>query len=85
MIVLYPLEFGIKIDAVKMLNEKGEEEPQIDFNEFYETVLPLLVERIPSFRNAHVINAWYSYEDVNTFDGVPVLGEHFHHTNFYQV
>lgn len=77
------------------------DDPPIDYNKFYEKVWPILVKRIPSFQNAkvtfifkfllkctliyQVINAWHSYEDFNTFDDVPIFGEHFHHENFYQV
>jgi len=33
---------------------KSSDEPPIDYNEFYEQVWPLLVERVPSFRTAKV-------------------------------
>uniref|UniRef100_A0A915NRL3 FAD dependent oxidoreductase domain-containing protein n=1 Tax=Meloidogyne floridensis TaxID=298350 RepID=A0A915NRL3_9BILA len=77
-------------DAAKTLKEenqqiKSSDEPPIDYNEFYEQVWPLLVERVPSFRTAKVINAWHSYEDVNMFDEAPIIGEHLVHENFIQV
>uniref|UniRef100_A0A915LLA8 FAD dependent oxidoreductase domain-containing protein n=1 Tax=Meloidogyne javanica TaxID=6303 RepID=A0A915LLA8_MELJA len=79
-----------KSDAAKTLKEedqqiKSSDEPPIDYNEFYEQVWPLLVERVPSFRTAKVINAWHSYEDVNMFDEAPIIGEHLVHENFIQV
>ncbi|KAF7623565.1 DAO domain-containing protein [Meloidogyne graminicola] len=81
-----------KMDAAKQLKEgRGENQENdnnsevIDYNEFYEQVWPLLVERIPLFKNAKVINAWNSYEDLNIFDQVPIIGEHLVHENFVQV
>lgn len=73
-----------KKDAIKMLKEKHEDSPPIDYNEFYENIWPLLVQRVPSFKTAKVINAWHSYEDVNIFDDAPIIGEHIVHDRFIQ-
>lgn len=72
-----------KKDAVKMKNEKPEDDPPIDYNEFYQEIWPILMQRVPAFKNAKVINAWHSYEDFNVFDDVPIVGEHLTQQYFY--
>lgn len=55
----------------------------VDYEEFYQKVWPTIVHRIPSFKNAQVMNAWAAPEDVNVFDDVPIFGEHLQYKNFY--
>ncbi|KAI6181893.1 putative fad oxidoreductase [Aphelenchoides besseyi] len=55
----------------------------VDYDEFYNDVWPQLVKRVPSFKNAKVMNAWAAEEDVNTFDDAPILGEHLLYRNLY--
>uniref|UniRef100_A0A914QP58 Uncharacterized protein n=1 Tax=Panagrolaimus davidi TaxID=227884 RepID=A0A914QP58_9BILA len=55
----------------------------VDYNEFYNDVWPSLVKRVPAFKNSKVVNAWAMYNDVNTFDDLPILGEHLKYNNFY--
>ncbi|KAL3088790.1 hypothetical protein niasHT_023138 [Heterodera trifolii] len=74
-----------KKDAVKMAGSKPEDDPPIDYDEFFEQVFPALIQRVPSFRDAKVINAWHSYEDFNTFDNLPVIGEHLMDESFFQL
>ncbi|KAI1707943.1 FAD dependent oxidoreductase domain-containing protein [Ditylenchus destructor] len=57
----------------------------VDYEMFYKEIWPLLVKRVPSFKTAKVINAWNLYEDCNTFDDVPILGEHLLFKSFYQM
>ncbi|TKR81396.1 hypothetical protein L596_015270 [Steinernema carpocapsae] len=57
----------------------------IDYDYFYDTIWPVLAERIPAFKNLKVVNAWAGYEDVNTFDGSPLIGEHLMHKNFHMM
>ncbi|KAI1730530.1 FAD dependent oxidoreductase domain-containing protein [Ditylenchus destructor] len=73
---------------------------EVDYEMFYKEIWPLLVKRVPSFKTAkviffvvlikstvffQVINAWNMYEDCNTFDDVPILGEHLLFKSFYQI
>ncbi|KAE9550122.1 hypothetical protein FO519_006659 [Halicephalobus sp. NKZ332] len=55
----------------------------INYDEFYEKVWPILVSRVPAFKNAKVVNAWSMHNDVNTFDDIPILSEHLQFPNFY--
>jgi FAD-dependent oxidoreductase domain-containing protein 1 len=55
----------------------------VDYNEFYNDVWPSLVKRVPAFKNSKVVNAWAMYNDVNTYDDLPILGEHLKYNNFY--
>ena len=55
----------------------------INYDEFYERVWPILVARVPAFKNAKVVNAWSMYNDVNTFDDIPIMSEHLQFPNFY--
>lgn len=45
--------------------------------------MPQIVYRVPSFKNAQIINAWAAPEDVNVFDDAPILGEHLQYQTFY--
>uniref|UniRef100_A0AC35TSI0 DAO domain-containing protein n=1 Tax=Rhabditophanes sp. KR3021 TaxID=114890 RepID=A0AC35TSI0_9BILA len=55
----------------------------IDYDYYYNNILPTLVKRIPSFESSKVINAWARYEDVNTFDDAPIIGEHLLYKNLF--
>uniref|UniRef100_A0A914E6B7 FAD-dependent oxidoreductase domain-containing protein 1 n=1 Tax=Acrobeloides nanus TaxID=290746 RepID=A0A914E6B7_9BILA len=55
----------------------------VDYNEFYEKVWPVLVKRIPLFKNVKVINGWAQLNDVNIYDDAPLLGEHLKHFSLY--
>uniref|UniRef100_A0A7E4V1K9 FAD-dependent oxidoreductase domain-containing protein 1 n=1 Tax=Panagrellus redivivus TaxID=6233 RepID=A0A7E4V1K9_PANRE len=55
----------------------------IDYDDFYNNIWPVLVSRVPAFKTAKVINAWAMYNDVNTFDDTPIMGEHLLFTNLY--
>ncbi|KAK0404837.1 hypothetical protein QR680_017657 [Steinernema hermaphroditum] len=55
----------------------------VDYDYFYDKIWPVLVERVPSFKNLKIVNAWAGYEDVNTFDDSPVIGEHLLYNNFH--
>jgi hypothetical protein len=51
---IYKKKQFFKKDAIKMMKEKPEDDPPIDYNEFYENIWPALVRRVPSFQNAKV-------------------------------
>jgi glycine/D-amino acid oxidase-like deaminating enzyme len=55
----------------------------VNYEEFYQKVLPQIVYRVPTFKNAQVVNAWAAPEDVNIFDDAPILGEHLQYQSFY--
>lgn len=57
----------------------------VDYNYFYEKIWPVLVKRVPSFRNLKIKNAWAGYQDVNVFDNSPVIGEHLLYKNLHFV
>jgi glycine/D-amino acid oxidase-like deaminating enzyme len=56
---------------------------EVDYNEFHQRIWPVLCHRVPSFKNAQVMNAWSAPEDVNTFDDAPIMGEHLLYQTFY--
>ncbi|KAM3727299.1 FAD-dependent oxidoreductase domain-containing protein [Dirofilaria immitis] len=56
---------------------------EVDYNYFYNNIWPILVKRVPAFRNLKIKNAWAGYEDVNTFDNSPVIGEHLLYQNLH--
>ncbi|CAD5228094.1 unnamed protein product [Bursaphelenchus okinawaensis] len=55
----------------------------VDYDYFYKNVWPVLCHRVPTFKNATVMNAWACHEDVNTFDDAPIIGEHLQFKNFF--
>ncbi|VDL72776.1 unnamed protein product [Nippostrongylus brasiliensis] len=58
---------------------------EVDYNEFYEKIWPVLVKRVPGFQTAKIKSAWCGYQDVNTFDDAPVIGEHPLYQNLYMM
>ncbi|VDD87417.1 unnamed protein product [Enterobius vermicularis] len=54
----------------------------VDYDYFYNEVWPVLVKRVPTFKNIHIKNAWARYEDVNLYDNAPVIGDHLLYKNY---
>ncbi|GMR33894.1 hypothetical protein PMAYCL1PPCAC_04089 [Pristionchus mayeri] len=59
------------------------EDPSVDYDVFYEKIWPQLVKRVEGFSTAKIKSAYTVLEDVNTFDSVPVIGEHPLYTNIH--
>ncbi|KAE9419395.1 hypothetical protein Angca_003329, partial [Angiostrongylus cantonensis] len=59
-------------------NVNEDESFEVDYDEFYEKIWPALVRRVPLFQTAKasIKSAWCGFQDVNTFDSAPVIGEH---------
>lgn len=73
----------------------------VDYDDFYQKIWPVLVDRVPGFQTAKVTNllefykifriklqvksAWSGYQDINTFDDAPVIGEHPLYTNLHMM
>ncbi|VDN08296.1 unnamed protein product [Thelazia callipaeda] len=55
----------------------------VDYGYFYDNIWPILTRRIPSFKNSKIKNAWAAYQDVNTFDNSPIIGEHLLYQNLH--
>ncbi|XGW16336.1 hypothetical protein V3C99_001641 [Haemonchus contortus] len=58
---------------------------EVDYNEFYEKIWPVLVKRVPEFHSAKIKSAWCGFQDVNVFDSAPVIGEHPIYQNLYMM
>ncbi|ETN85165.1 hypothetical protein RB195_021643 [Necator americanus] len=58
---------------------------EVDYNEFYEKIWPVLVRRVPGFQSAKIKSAWCGLQDVNTFDSAPVIGEHPLYQNLFMI
>lgn len=58
---------------------------EVDYSEFYEKIWPVMVKRVPGFQTAKIKSAWCGYQDVNTFDSAPVIGEHPLYQNLYMM
>uniref|UniRef100_A0A0K0FYA2 FAD-dependent oxidoreductase domain-containing protein 1 n=1 Tax=Strongyloides venezuelensis TaxID=75913 RepID=A0A0K0FYA2_STRVS len=58
---------------------------KVDYDYFCNVIWPLLVERVPGFKNINIVNAWARYEDVNIFDDAPVIGEHLLYKNLFMM
>ncbi|VDK59942.1 unnamed protein product [Cylicostephanus goldi] len=58
---------------------------EVDYNEFYEKIWPVLVQRTPAFQTAKIKSAWCGLQDVNTFDSAPVIGEHPLYQNLFMM
>uniref|UniRef100_A0A915Q506 FAD-dependent oxidoreductase domain-containing protein 1 n=1 Tax=Setaria digitata TaxID=48799 RepID=A0A915Q506_9BILA len=56
---------------------------EVDYDYFYDNIWPILAKRVPAFKNLKIKNAWAGYEDVNTFDNSPVIGEHLLYQNLH--
>ena len=54
----------------------------IDYDYFSEKIKPVLVKRVPAFKNLKLIQAWAGYYDYNTFDQNLIIGPHNLHRNF---
>lgn len=55
---------------------------EIDYNYFNERIKPVLINRVPSFKNLKLVSAWAGYYDYNTFDQNLIIGPHTIHKNF---
>lgn len=53
----------------------------VDYNYFDTDVWPVLAQRVPSFENLKVTNAWAGYYETNTFDENGILGAHPYYGN----
>lgn len=62
-------------------NEPSPHNLDVDPDYFHDWVLPPLVERVPAFQDAKVIDCYGTFEDVNFLDENPVIGPHPHHSN----
>ncbi|EYC08785.1 hypothetical protein Y032_0064g3527 [Ancylostoma ceylanicum] len=58
---------------------------EVDYDEFYEKIWPVLVRRVPGFQSAKIKSAWCGFQDVNTFDSAPVIGEHPLYQNLFMM
>ncbi|KJH42878.1 FAD dependent oxidoreductase [Dictyocaulus viviparus] len=58
---------------------------EVNYNEFYHEIWPVLVRRVPAFKTAKIKSAWCGYQDVNTFDSAPVIGEHLLYQNLHML
>ncbi|CAB3405883.1 unnamed protein product [Caenorhabditis bovis] len=58
---------------------------EVDYDDFYKKIWPVLVDRVPGFETAKVKSAWSGYQDVNTFDDAPVIGEHPLYSNLHMM
>jgi FAD-dependent oxidoreductase domain-containing protein 1 len=54
----------------------------IDYDYFTQKIKPVLLRRVPSFKNLKLIQAWAGYYDYNTFDQNLIIGRHYLHRNF---
>jgi FAD-dependent oxidoreductase domain-containing protein 1 len=54
----------------------------IDLNYFENKIKPILIERVPAFKNLKIINAWSGLYDLNTLDGNLIIGKHPVYNNF---
>ncbi|XP_059094658.1 FAD-dependent oxidoreductase domain-containing protein 1-like [Tigriopus californicus] len=62
-------------------NEPSTQNLDVDMDYFHEWVLPPLVDRVPAFKDAKVMDCYGTFEDVNFHDENPVIGPHPYHTN----
>lgn len=64
------------------LNQNETNEPQnmdldeIDQNYFEKHIKPILFERVPTFRNLKLVDAWSGYYEYNTLDQNLIIGSH---------
>eukprot|EP00095_Tigriopus_kingsejongensis_P009067 maker-scaffold308_size214241-snap-gene-1.45 protein:Tk09067 transcript:maker-scaffold308_size214241-snap-gene-1.45-mRNA-1 annotation:"fad-dependent oxidoreductase domain-containing protein 1-like" len=64
-------------------NEPSTANLDVDMDYFHEWVMPPLVQRVPSLKNAEVLDAYATLEDYNFFDGSPIVGPHPTHANVF--
>lgn len=66
--------------AGKMPGENEEEidnnNSDVDYRYFENVIQPVLAHRVPAFRNLRLLRGWSCFEDVNTIDQMPILGNH---------
>lgn len=55
---------------------------EVDYNQFDETLWPILASRVPEFESLKVKGAWAGLYDYNTFDQNAILGPHAVINNF---
>lgn len=48
----------------------------VDYKYFENIIQPVLIQRVPAFKNLKLLRGWSCFEDVNTFDGLPLIGYH---------
>lgn len=69
------------------LNQSQNDEPEnldlkdIDYGYFENKIKPVLINRVPSFTNLKLVNAWAGYYDYNTLDQNLIIGPHPIHSN----
>ena len=49
---------------------------EVDYNQFDETLWPILASRVPKFESLKVKGGWGGFYDYNTFDQNAILGPH---------
>lgn len=70
------------------LNQCPSDEPtdldlkNIDYKYFEQKIKPVLIDRVPAFKNLKLVNAWAGYYDYNTLDQNLIIGKHPVHSNF---
>lgn len=70
------------------LNQKEDAEPKnmdlehIDYDYFEKEIKPVLLNRVPSFKDMKLVNAWSGYYEYNTLDQNLIIGKHPVHQNF---
>lgn len=85
-----PQDVGFKYIVEKQYNPMEENlvnhnNLDVDYEYFYNIIWPILVERVPGFKNINMVNAWARYEDVNIFDDAPIIGEHLLYKNLFMM
>ena len=55
---------------------------EIDYDYFAQKIKPVLIRRVPAFKNIKLLQAWAGYYDYNTFDQNLIIGRHYLHKNF---
>jgi FAD-dependent oxidoreductase domain-containing protein 1 len=70
------------------LNQNEANEPtnmdlnNIDYEYFEKKIKPVLIHRVPSFKNMKLVNAWAGYYEYNTLDQNLIIGKHPYLSNF---
>lgn len=70
------------------LNQSEDREPknmdldQIDYDYFENEIKPVLLNRVPSFKDMTLVNSWAGYYEYNTLDQNLIIGKHPVHQNF---